>query len=74
MPFGKVVLFKMWKSKREQGIYRVLNPSLKKKKGEERKAKVKGCVEKLLKPTYAFSESVCLPDNNVTELCLRWFV
>lgn len=39
MPFGKVVLFKKWKSKREEGIYRVLNPSLKKKKKEKEKEK-----------------------------------
>lgn len=39
MPFGKVVLFKKWKSKRDEGIYRVLNPSLKKKERKKRKRK-----------------------------------
>lgn len=46
MPFGKVILFKMWKNKSKQEISRVLSPSFKK----EREGKVKGCVEKLLKP------------------------
>lgn len=63
----KVVL-KMWKSKREWGNYRVLNPSFKKNK---RKEKIKGCRE-IVEAHADLSESVCFLNSNVMTSWLQF--
>lgn len=62
MPFGKVILFKMWKNKREQGIYRVLGPSFKKRKRKKSERLCRKTVE-----AHIEFFRVCILNNSVVK-------